>query len=120
MPVRYSEWEPVPDLPAGGSRLLELRYDAEGLVIALDYDARADAVLQHAFRSALAHRRSSSEVFIRLCRYMVDGSRRIEWRHEEGDRRYVSASLAHHVITTSRDFLEVLAADPPEVEWVGR
>jgi hypothetical protein len=29
----------------------------------------------------------------------------------------VSASLAHYVITTSRDFIELLAADPPETEW---
>jgi hypothetical protein len=38
-----------------------------------------------------------------------------------GERRPVhERPLAHYVITTSRDFLEILAADPPEVEWVGR
>jgi len=49
--------------------------------------------------------------------YHVESSRWIERLHEESDGRYVSASLAHYVITTSRDFIELLAADPPETEW---
>jgi hypothetical protein len=63
---RYREWEPVPDLPAGGSHLLELRDGAEGLAIALDFDARSDELLRLVFGSALAHRRSSFDVFIRV------------------------------------------------------
>ena len=127
MPERYRSWEPVPDLPAGGSRLAELRDDAEGLSIALEFDARAGELLRLVFRSALAHRRSSFEVLIRMWRmeiphrlYLVESSRWIEWLHEESDGRYVSASLAHYVVTTSRDFLEILASDPPEVEWIAR
>jgi hypothetical protein len=125
MPERHRKWDPVPDLPAGGSRLVALRDDAEGLAIALEYDDRPGELLTLVFRSALAHRRSSFEVFIRMWRmevphrlYVVDDSRWIEWLHDESDGRYVSAALAHYVITTSRDFIEVLAADPPEAEWV--
>jgi len=50
-------------------------------------------------------------------RYLVENSRWIEWLHEESDGRYVSASLGHYVLTTSRDFIELPAADPPETEW---
>jgi hypothetical protein len=123
----YRSWEPVPDVPAGGSRLVELRDDAQGLAIALEFDARPGEWLQLVFGSALAHRRSSFEVFIRMWRmeiphrlYVVEGSRWIEWLHDESDGRYMSAALAHYVITTSRDFLEILASDPPEAEWVAR
>ena len=127
MPERYRNWEPVADLPPGGSRLVELRDDAEGLAVVLEFDARAGESLRLVFRSALAHRRSSFEVFLRMWRleiahrlYLVEGSRWIEWLHDESDGRYVSASLAHYVVTTSRDFLEILASDPPEAEWVAR
>ena len=120
----YRSWEPVPDLPQGGSRLVELRDDAAGLSIALEFDARPGELLHLVFHSALAYRRSLFEVFIRMWRmevphrlYFVESSRWIEWLHEESDGRYVSASLAHYVITTSRDFIELLAADPPETEW---
>jgi hypothetical protein len=125
MSETYRSWEPVADLPQGaGSRLVELRDDAAGLSIALEFDARPGELLHLVFHSPLAHRRSSFEVFIRMWRmevphrlYLVENSRWIEWLHEESDGRYVSASLAHYVITTSRDFVELLAADPPESEW---
>jgi hypothetical protein len=124
MVERHRKWEPVPDLPAGGSRLVELRDDADGLSIALVYDERPGELLWLVFRSALAHRRSSFEVFIRMWRmevphrlYLADDSRWIEWLHDESDGRYVSAALAHYVITTSRDFIEILAADPPGADW---
>jgi hypothetical protein len=125
MPERHRKWEPVPDLPASGSRLLALRDDADGLSIALEYDDRPGELLQLVFRSALAHRRGASEVFVRTSQlevphrlYLVDDSRWIEWLHDESDGRYVSASVAHYVLTTSRDFIEILAADPPETAWV--
>ena len=127
MAERLRNWEPVPDLPHGGSRLAALRDDPGGLSIALEFDARPGECLQLVFRSALAHRRSSFEVFIRMWRmeiphrlYVVENSRWIEWLHDESDGRYLSASLAHYVITTSRDFLEILASDAPEAEWVAR
>jgi len=124
MPERHRKWEPVPDLPTGGSRLVELRDDADGLSIALEFDARPGELLRFVFHSAPAHRRSSFEVFIRVWRmevphrlYVVEDSRWIAWLHDESDGRYVSAALAHYVITTSRDFIEILAADPPEADW---
>ena len=125
MSERHRKWEPVPDLPAGGSRLVALRDDADGLSIALEYDDRPGEHLNLVFRSALALRRSSFEVFIRMWRmevlhrlYLVEDSRWIEWLHDQSDGRYLSAALAHYVITTSRDFIEVLAADPPEADWI--
>ena len=124
MAERDRSGETDSDLPQGGTRLIELRDDAAGLSIALEFDARPGELLHVVFHSALAHRRSSFEVFIRMWRmevphrlYLVENSRWIEWLHEESDGRYVSASLAHYVITTSRDFIELLASDPPDTEW---
>jgi hypothetical protein len=124
MDERYRKWSPVPDLPQGASRLVELRDDAQGLNIRFAYDKRPEHELVFVFHQALAHRRSSFEVFVRMWRleipdplYVVENSRWIEWLHRESDGQYASASLAHYVITTSRDFIEVLTMDVPMVEW---
>ncbi len=124
MSESYRKWSPVPDLPQGASRLVELRDDAQGLAIRLAYDRVPERELAFLFHQPLAHRRSSVEVFVRMWRleipdplYVVERSRWIDWLHQESFGQYASASLAHYVITTSRDFIEILALDVPTVEW---
>jgi hypothetical protein len=121
---RFSKWEPVAGLPSGPSRLVELRDGADGLVLTIAFDQPVPRGLLVQFGAPLAHRRSSFEVFVRMWRleipdplYVVENSRWIEWLHRESDGQYASASLAHYVITTSRDFIEVLTMDVPMVEW---
>jgi hypothetical protein len=124
MEERYRRWAPVPDVPEGASRLVELRDDVEGLSIRLAYDRRPEQALVLTFHSPLAHRRSRFEVFVRMWRleipdplYIVENSKWIAWLHEESFGQHASASLAHYVITTSRDFVEILALDVPGAEW---
>lgn len=122
---RFSKWEPVAGLPAGPSRLVELRDGIDGLVLTIAFDHPVPRALQVQFGAPLAHRRSSFEVFIRIWSmevpypwYTVENSRWIRWLHDESFGQFASASLAHYVITTSRDFIEILAPEPPLVRWL--
>ena len=122
---RFAKWEPVAGLPSGPSRLVELRDGADGLVLTIAFDHPVPRALQAQVRAALAHRRSSFEVFIRIWSmevpypwYTVENSRWIRWLHEESFGQFASASLAHYVITTSRDFIEILAPEAPSVRWL--
>jgi hypothetical protein len=124
MVEKYQRWEPVADVPQGASRLVELRDDVEGLAIRVAYDRRPEQALLFSFHSPLAHRRSRFEVFVRMWQleipdplYIVENSKWIRWLHDESFGAHASASLAHYVITTSRDFIEVLALDVPGAEW---
>jgi hypothetical protein len=122
---RFSKWEPVAGLPSGPSRLVELRDGADGLVLTIAFDQPVPRGLLVQFGAPLAHRRSSFEVFIRIWSmevpyawYMVENSRWIRWLHDESFGQFASASLAHYVITTSRDFIEILAPEAPTVRWL--
>jgi hypothetical protein len=124
MDETYRRWAPVADVPQGASRLVELRDDIEGLAIRLAYDRRPEQELVLTFHAPLAHRRSRFEVFVRMWRleipdplYIVENSKWIRWLHDESFGAHASASLAHYVITTSRDFVEILALDVPGAEW---
>lgn len=124
---RFQKWEPVAGLDAGPARLVELRDDADGLALTIAFDEPLPRSLHVAFATPLAHRRSSFEVFIRIWSmevphpwYTVENSRWIRWLHEESFGQFASASLAHYVITTARDFIEVLAAEAPAVRWLDR
>ncbi|MCU0898087.1 MAG: hypothetical protein MUC55_11345 [Burkholderiales bacterium] len=122
---RFTKWEPVAGLPSGPSRLVELRDRDDGLALTIAFDHPVPRALQVQFSAPLAHRRSSFEVFIRIWSmevpypwYTVENSRWIRWLHEESFGQFASASLAHYVITTSRDFIEILAPEAPAVRWL--
>ena len=124
---RFRKWEPIAGLPSGQSRIVELRDNADGLAITIGFDQPVPRELTVHFAAPLAHRRSSFEVFIRIWSmeiphpwYTVENSRWIRWLHEESFGQFASASLAHYVITTSRDFIEILAPETPAVSWADR
>ncbi len=50
--------------------------------------------------------------------YVVKNSTWLKWLHEESLTYYQDCDIAHYVIFTETDCMDILSEFPPEVTWV--
>lgn len=124
----YNKWEPVNNLPR--TLYLEgLHDDHEGFRLLLRGDDPIGRVLRISFDPALSYRNTDEGDLLKSVPQIsemqwplltVENSSYLEWYHEEslGIQKAKPRKVLHYLIVTPADCVEVLAANPPIVDWL--
>jgi hypothetical protein len=123
---KYKKWLPLEDIP---DRLyLDGLYDDwEGFRLLLRH-YETGRMLRITFDPALSYRNTDegdllktediSEGFFKWPLYIVENSRFLKWFHEESYEIRKKDNPLHYAIVTQNDFIDVISAFPPIVEWI--
>jgi len=123
---KYKRWEPIGDIPT--KLYLDGLYDDwEGFRIILSH-YETGRMLRISFDPALSYRNTDegdllkteavAEGLFKWPLYTVENSRFLEWFHKESYEIRKDDNPLHYAIVTPNDFVDIISAFPPIVEWL--
>ena len=124
----YKVWKPLEGIPAP-LYLERLMDDAEGFRLLLRDGSEDGRILRIAFGNVLSYRNAPERFLLKVWEenesfeghsslLTVEDSSYLAWLHEQSYEIHSDEPIVHYAIYTPDDCVDVLAPEPPQVEWL--